>query len=93
MVKVKLSLRSKPNANVKIGDADRGRTPLDLDWEQSDTPLEITFSEAGKKPVTQKIVPDHAQTVEVVLSSAAKAGKASKPGKQPEKEGFLLPSD
>lgn len=92
-VKVKLSLRSKPNASVKIGDSDRGRTPLELEWDQSDTPIEITFNEPGKKPVTQKIVPDHAQTVDVTLPSATKAGKSGKAGKQAEKEGFLLPSD
>ena len=87
---VKLQLRSKPAASVTIDGKEHGRTPLDLDWPESNRPIDVTFSEPGRKPSSQKITPNRAQTIEATLQPAA---QKPRPGKRPptEKEGFLLP--
>ena len=79
---VELTLRSHPASEVSVDGRALGRTPRVTPVPRGAQSIDVVFSRAGAPPISKRITPDHAQTVEVRFPSAAKKDSA---------EGFIVP--
>ncbi len=85
---VKLTFRSKPASTVKVGGKELGRTPQTIDVPRSEQPLDVTFTEPGRKPSAHRVVPTRDDTVDATLPAEKKKGTSG--GKAEPKEEFIL---
>lgn len=82
----KIELSSTPDgATVAIDGEERGETPLTLELEKADAPLQLTLERKGFKKYSRELIPSEDTHIEIELEPKKKRNKPSrtKPAKDP----------
>jgi serine/threonine-protein kinase len=82
-----ISVETDPSgAHVLVDGDDKGRTPVDLQFDRSDQSTRVELTAPGFEPRTQELVPDRDQRL--YFSLKAKRGTVRKTPKRPPPPGF-----